>query len=83
MWDDPGETLCAEAADEIERLRANADTRTDAILAAGREIRRLRTALEEIADMPPIQTRSGDGPILTFDAEQKIARAALDEQTAP
>jgi hypothetical protein len=56
--------LYAEAANQIERDQAT--------------IGELRKGLEQIRDTPPIKHRQQNGEILTFDAEQRIARAALE-----
>jgi hypothetical protein len=45
------------------------------------EIERLRAALQEIADMPPLRSFNSDGsPGGVYDAEQKVARRALEQQ---
>lgn len=50
------------------------------LLQSAAEIERLRAALKEIADMPPVMDTSGR----IYNAEQRMARKALDhEQSAP
>lgn len=49
-------------------------------LEAAAEIERLTAALKEIADMPPLQSVNAGAAPTIYDAEQRIARAALDHE---
>jgi hypothetical protein len=65
-----GGCTCAEAADEIERLRERCEAYKGQVFAGSQEIERLTTALREIAGHEPLI--GGDGWIM-----RNRARAAL------
>lgn len=75
--------------DIVERLRFDAN-RCEASFSKGiatnieeaaAEIERLRAALKEIADMPPLMQYAGvERKPIVYDTEQRIARKALSNE---
>lgn len=81
MWDDPGETLCVEAAAEIERLQ----TANEYAFGPSGELAKLRAEVERLA-LENWQLRGalgypvpGDIPQGDFKCGLCEARAKLDE----